>query len=189
MVDTSLQYLKDKYSGSGTVDGVHINNLIKQIELNRERNNIYDVINGELDYQNSLTKNEDRPDMIEDFHLGDALSAMQYNLDKAREAWYSHSKPHVGAMGYIRKIVALGVRMGLLNGIPPRLTNEKIYTNILSGDVKDVFYLMNIPWVVHINFLDEESYNQAVNNGFNKKLWETNNAPNMVLINKKVISK
>lgn len=62
---------------------------------------------------------------IDDFTMGDALSAMQYNLDKCREFWYNGKAPNYPkAMHYIRKIAALCIQEGESRGMPMRPTEE-----------------------------------------------------------------
>jgi hypothetical protein len=89
-----------------------------------ERKEVYKAIDSEREYQDLMTKKEDRPDMIEDLHLGDTLTAMQYNLDKAKEAWYKNAKPHSTAMEYVRKVCGLGVQIGEKQGMPQRIYME-----------------------------------------------------------------
>jgi len=77
-----------------------------------DRSEVYEVIDTERDFQNEMTLRDDRPDMIKELHVGDTLSAIQYNLDLARKAWYHGSEPHEGAMEYLRKIAGLCVQAG-----------------------------------------------------------------------------
>ncbi len=83
-------------------------------------NNVLESVKTEIDYQEKTTLDPNKPHMIKDFHVGDALSAIQYNLDKARDEWYNGSSPHQESMEFIRKITAIGVKMGMVNGMPPR---------------------------------------------------------------------
>ncbi len=85
-----------------------------------DRLEIYKVIDGERNYQNSMIIDPDRPDMIEDLHLGDTLTAIQFNLDKARQEWYIGSVPHEKSMQYLRKIAGLIVQIAEKNGLPKR---------------------------------------------------------------------
>jgi hypothetical protein len=87
---------------------------------NMERKELYKAIDTERQFQIDMTAKESRPDMIEDLHVGDTLSAIQYNLDLARKAWYHGSTPHQGAMDYLRKIAGLCVQAGEKNGMPNR---------------------------------------------------------------------
>jgi hypothetical protein len=84
------------------------------------RLSVYSAIDSERDYQDNLIARLDRPDMIPDLHIGDTLSAIQYNLDKAREAWYKGSVPHEEAMEYLRKIAGLCVQAGENYGMAKR---------------------------------------------------------------------
>lgn len=93
---------------------VEINNL------NMERQDVYKAIDSERDYQEEMTRNEFRPDMISDLHLGDTIAAMQYNLDLARVNWYQGAVPHTTAMEFIRKVCALGVQIAEKQGMPSR---------------------------------------------------------------------
>ena len=85
-----------------------------------KRIEVYNAIDTERDFQDEMTKRDDRPDMIEDFHTGDALTAIRYNLNKAEDAWYSGSVPHQKTMEYLRKICAIAVKLGETQGMPNR---------------------------------------------------------------------
>lgn len=87
-----------------------------------ELNNVYEAISTEITYQKQMTERDDRPDMISDFHVGDGLCAIQYNLDKAREKWYKDSVPHQETLEYLRKIAAICVKLGLEYGMPSRFS-------------------------------------------------------------------
>ena len=78
------------------------------------------VISGERDYQDKMAADSSRPDMIDDFHVGDGLSGIRYNLQKAEEVWYKGSTPHAEAMGYLRKVAAICVKLGETYGMPER---------------------------------------------------------------------
>lgn len=88
--------------------------------MKQTQEQVMEAVQTELDYQNKATQDPSQTHMIEDFHVGDSLSAMQYNLDKAREQWYKGSTPHQGCMEFIRKITAIGIKMGMTNGMPHR---------------------------------------------------------------------
>jgi len=68
-----------------------------------------------------MSKNKYRPDIIKDFHLGDALSAIQHNLNKAHETWYKGSDPHTNTMELFRKISALCVAQMEKYGVDKRI--------------------------------------------------------------------
>lgn len=85
-----------------------------------ERREVYKAIDSERDYQNKMIADDNRPDMIQDFHIGDTISAIQHNLNKSLEIWYKGAEPHEEAMVYIRKIAALCVQAGEKNGMSNR---------------------------------------------------------------------
>ncbi len=85
-----------------------------------KREEVFDVISQERDYQEMMSADPARPDMIEDFRISDVLNAIQFNLDVARKVWYRDSHPYQHTMEYIRKISALSVQAGEKYGIPGR---------------------------------------------------------------------
>ena len=85
-----------------------------------ERADVYKAIDSEREFQEEMSKDPLRPDIIPDFHVGDTLSAIQYNLDRARGAWYKDAVPHTEALKYLRKIAALCVKMGETYGMESR---------------------------------------------------------------------
>ncbi len=85
-----------------------------------KRGPVYDAIDTERDYQDIMTNNPTVTDMIENFRIGDALSAMQVNLAKAHAVWYADSAPYQNTMTYLRKIAAICVNMGEQYGMPER---------------------------------------------------------------------
>lgn len=134
-----INHLKEKIKFSRTGDAKSIYELIKDYErltekikeyekikdtvkmdVKKTRDYLYKIIDGERRYQEGMKKENSRPDIIEDFHMGDTIAAMQFNLNKARETWYKNSTPHHEAMEYIRKICALGIQAGENFGMPNR---------------------------------------------------------------------
>lgn len=85
-----------------------------------KRLKIYQAIDSERNYQDEMTKRNDRPDMIDDLHVGDTLAAIQYNLSQANAVWYKGAAPHTETMQYLRKIAALCVKAGETYGMPER---------------------------------------------------------------------
>lgn len=84
------------------------------------REEVFGVLSNERDFQNQAVRDPSRPDMIEDFHVGDGLTAINYNLRKAEEAWYKGAVPHTEAMDYLRKVAGIIVQLGERYGIPER---------------------------------------------------------------------
>ena len=89
------------------------------------RQEVYTAINTERDYQITHIANVDRPDMIEDLHIGDTIASIEYNLIAARGAWYYGSEPHQAALEYLRKIAGLIVQAGEKYGLPSRNINKQ----------------------------------------------------------------
>ena len=114
-----------------------------------ERKDVYALIDGERDYQDAMTADPARPDMIDDLHVGDTLSAMRVALRMAEDAWYSGSEPHPNAMEYMRKIAGLAVKCMEKNGAPARLMPkppapyEQPHSRLLSDRLSDP-YLRNL---------------------------------------------
>lgn len=94
--------------------------LYKLKNFNMKRQEVYEAIDSERDFQDALTADVTRPDMIDDLHVGDTISAIEYNLNKAREAWYIDAVPHQESLKYFRKIAALCVKAGEVYGLPKR---------------------------------------------------------------------
>ena len=85
-----------------------------------KREDVYKALDSERAYQDEMSQRSDRPDMIEEMHIGDILSAIYYNLGFANAAWYQGSVPHQDAMQYLRKIGALCVKAGETYGMKDR---------------------------------------------------------------------
>jgi hypothetical protein len=87
--------------------------------MNREQ--VYEIISSERDYQDRLKLDTTHPDIIPELHVGDTLSAIQLNLNKALESWYTESTPHEKTTVYLRKIAALCVQCMETYGGSPRI--------------------------------------------------------------------
>jgi len=85
-----------------------------------ERKNVYEAINTEREFVILASADPSRPDMLEDFHMGDTLSAIRYNLNKAENEWYQHPAPYQETLEYLRKIAGLCVAAGEKYGMPKR---------------------------------------------------------------------
>lgn len=84
------------------------------------RQEVYSAIDTEREYQRVLTNDPARPDVRWDMHVGDHLTAIQYNLNKAIEAWYKDSNNYEATMEFVRKIAGLCVQAGEMYGMPDR---------------------------------------------------------------------
>jgi len=85
-----------------------------------ERQEAYAAIDSERDYQDAMTADPSRQDMIENLSAGDIILAMENCLSEARATWYLGSVSHYAAAHAIRKVAALGVRFMEVHGSPPR---------------------------------------------------------------------
>jgi hypothetical protein len=84
------------------------------------RDEVYAAIDSERDYQDRMTEDSARPDMINNLSPGDHLLAMEHALLQARTAWYAGSSPHPEAAEYVRKVAGLAVAWMERNSAPKR---------------------------------------------------------------------
>ena len=87
-----------------------------------EQVEVVDVVLDERDYQDEMTANPDRPDMI-DLSFAATMFAIEHNLDEIRDVWYTDAAPYQKSMEYVRKIAALCIRAGEKYGMPGRQRN------------------------------------------------------------------
>ena len=85
-----------------------------------QRIEVYYALDTEREFQDRQTADPSRPDMVESMSMGDILSAMQVNLDKARFTWYRDTDPYGPTMTFLRKVAALAVKAGEQFGMPER---------------------------------------------------------------------
>lgn len=90
-----------------------------EMEIN-PREVVFKAIDSERDYQDKLTKNDNYPEMKEDFQIADGLSAIKVNLSKAHDSWYSEGKPYNKTMDYLRKIAGICAKVGERYGMSLR---------------------------------------------------------------------
>ena len=84
-----------------------------------ERSDVIAAIETERDFQEALLE-KGRPDMRPDLQIGSAILAMEENLKRAREAWYTDSGNYPQTMEYLRKVGGLIVQVGEVHGMPIR---------------------------------------------------------------------
>ena len=84
-----------------------------------ERKRVYAIIDTERDYQNKMEKVEGSY-VVPNQNTGDRLLSMQYNLNKAINAWYVEVNPFENTMEYVRKVAALCVKLMEENGAAER---------------------------------------------------------------------
>lgn len=84
------------------------------------REKVYEALDSERAYQDEMSQRPDRPDMLEEMHMGDILAAIQYNLTVANGSWYNEATPYVNTTQYLRKIAALCIKAGETFGMEGR---------------------------------------------------------------------
>ena len=88
--------------------------------MNRDkvREEVYELIDGEREYQNE--KWPDDPLLCPTNSLGDYILMVDVYLDKAKKVWQGSSFPEVDARNTMRKIAAIAVRCMEEHGAEPR---------------------------------------------------------------------
>lgn len=82
--------------------------------------NVLDKILDERRYQEAM-KIEGGSHIVDDFVMGDALTAIRYNLNKAGDEWYINTSPtYEQVTKHLRKIAAICVQMGERYGMQSR---------------------------------------------------------------------
>lgn len=83
---------------------------------------VFQAIESELKYQETLVNNKVSYMLNETFSMGDTLGAIRYNLDKATSAWYydSISTDYANTTEFLRKIAALAIRIMIKHGVKNR---------------------------------------------------------------------
>lgn len=84
------------------------------------RDEVLTVIANERDYQIKMTGEPTRPDMNPEMSMGDLLLAMEHNLSKAKQIWYTDSFPYTNTLDYVRKVAGLAVQAGERFDMPER---------------------------------------------------------------------
>jgi hypothetical protein len=74
------------------------------------REDVYRCLDGERDYQDAMSADPERPDMVPQLSMGETILAMEHALSEARRVWYSDSKPYPATLDYLRKVGGLTVK-------------------------------------------------------------------------------
>ena len=93
-----------------------------KLKKKMDRKDVYTALDTEREYQEKMTINSDRPDMISEFNTSTALLAMDVTLERAKSAWYNDNPDdsYQDTMEHLRKIAGMIVQMGEKYGIPNR---------------------------------------------------------------------
>lgn len=84
-----------------------------------ERKEVYLAIDSERDYQIENTDSVGSH-IVSNFSMGDTLSAIKFNLDKAIQEWYKETSPYHNTTDLLRKISGLCVQAGEKYGMKKR---------------------------------------------------------------------
>lgn len=74
-----------------------------------KRQDVYQVIDSEREYQIAESQNPDGY-VLPEMPLGSTILAIEHNINRARNDWYYEKAPYTNTMEYVRKIAALCVQ-------------------------------------------------------------------------------
>lgn len=105
------------------------------------RDVVYDVIDGERDYQNAGEGNaKPHPESGRTdgrLTLGEGILVMERILDQARAEWYKGPDGHKLTLPYVRKVAGVAVQLLENFGAPPREYHVPLSANI-TGEMHAV---------------------------------------------------
>lgn len=90
-----------------------------------EQSKVLQALISERTYQDEQSANVDAPHMIEDFTIAHGIAAMEYNLQQARDVWYSSAPNYSMPMEFVRKIGGIAVKLGERYGMNPRENDDR----------------------------------------------------------------
>lgn len=88
-------------------------------EFSTTREQVYEAIDTEREYQDTLINVDDREDMLE-LSMGEGLNCLNELLRQASAEWYTDAKPYGETTPYIRKIAGVCVYLMERYGAPKR---------------------------------------------------------------------
>lgn len=93
-------------------------NLTNGLKMNKEE--VFNRVGGELDYQDVKWNNGERPDRVPDSDkpVSEWINYIEYHLERAKYKVYNLNKEE--ALDEIRKVTALGTRCLMVHGCPAR---------------------------------------------------------------------
>ena len=100
-----------------------------------ERDAVYDVIDGERDYQIAGEGNAARAADAPELSIGDFILLMERYVAAAREEGVHGAAGNIQALPDIRKVVALGVHALEVYGAPPREWHVPVSASV-TGELK-----------------------------------------------------
>ena len=84
-----------------------------------ERKDVLKAIESERDYQLE-TEDKDGSHVVSSLNMGGILSAIDHNMNKAKESWYYEKHPYPMTTEYLRKVAALCLKAGEDHGMSER---------------------------------------------------------------------
>jgi hypothetical protein len=74
------------------------------------RETVFEALSGERTYQDAMSADPARPDMVPEMSMGEIILAMEHTLGEARRIWYGDSKPYHATIEHLRKVGGLSVK-------------------------------------------------------------------------------
>ncbi len=84
------------------------------------RDEVYQAIDSERDYQDSLWRAKHDPSFTNPLTIGEFLTLIDVYLGKAQAEWAVEPKPELNALGVVRKIAGIAVNCMEQHGAPQR---------------------------------------------------------------------
>lgn len=100
------------------------NNTVRQRGKVMKRNEVYELIDGERDYQDQVWA-ENAIENNNPLRVGEDLALIEVYLRKAFDTWSTERRPEIETMGIIRKIAGICVRSMETNCAPPRTLPQR----------------------------------------------------------------
>ncbi len=84
-----------------------------------ERKDVIKAIESERDYQIAM-EDKDGSHIVSSLNMGGILTAIDHNMNKAKEVWYSERHPYPKTCEFLRKVAALCLKAGEDHGMSER---------------------------------------------------------------------
>jgi hypothetical protein len=84
-----------------------------------ERKDVIEAIESERDYQIKM-EDKEGSHIVSSLNMGGILTAIDYNMSKAKEVWYVEKHPYPKTCEFLRKVAALCLKAGEDHGMRMR---------------------------------------------------------------------
>jgi hypothetical protein len=100
------------HAGSPTLlgDVFKIADAACAVQPRSTRETVFEALSGERSYQDAMSADPERPDMVPEMSMGEIILAMEHTLGEARRIWYGDSKPYLATIEHLRKVGGLSVK-------------------------------------------------------------------------------